>query len=467
MTSWLLSCSHARLRPVSGQPSLHVVVVELLAPEQPGERLPLHQPLVVRHLGRGERPVEVVRLGQAPREDRVERGTDRAGAALGGGQAEAHDARAAGGDGPAVARGRLRPRARGAHRVAAAVDHVVVERVLHARRLVRRAPEPARVGHVVGEEQLRRLAVRRLAREVVAPHRLVDREEPHRAVARVERGDRGLVAARPPRPAVAEPERRQQLQRRRVGAAVGHREPDQQVGRAPLRVLHDDVEVAVVVEDPGVEQLELRVVAPAPRALGEQPLVREGALRVLVERLHVRVRRHVVEVEPVVLRVLAVVPLVPREAVEALLEDRVGAVPERGGEAEQLVAVGDAEQPVLVPPVGAAPRVVVREVAPRVAVGAVVLAHGAPRALREVRAPQPPRRVLVAHLEEAEPLGVERPPGVAAPARERRDLEVSGRARRHLNPRLSGTPAPGRGARRGRSPGRRGTARPPAPSARA
>src|SRR5262249_26725475 len=66
---------------------------------------------------------------------------------------------------------------------------------------------------------------------------------------------------------------------------------------------------------------------------------------------------------------------------------RVASVPEREREAEAPVVVADAEETVLAPTVRAAPRVVVREVVPRGAVRAVVLADGAPLALGQIRAP--------------------------------------------------------------------------------
>ena len=94
-----------------------------------------------------------------------------------------------------------------------------------------------------------------------------------------------------------------------------------------------------------------------------------------------------VEVEVVLLDVLAVVALVAGQAEQALLEDRVAPVPQREREADPLVAVADAGEAVLVPAIGARSRVIVREVVPRGAVGAVVLADGAPGALAEVRAP--------------------------------------------------------------------------------
>ena len=59
-----------------------------------------------------------------------------------------------------------------------------------------------------------------------------------------------------------------------------------------------------------------------------------GRLRVLVEVLHVRVRRRAVEVEVVLLDVLAVIPLAVGQAEQPLLEDRILPVPQRQGEAQ-------------------------------------------------------------------------------------------------------------------------------------
>ena len=90
------------------------------------------------------------------------------------------------------------------------------------------------------------------------------------------------------------------------------------------------------------------------------------------------------------------VPLGRGQAEEPLLEDRVAAVPEGGGGDEELVAVADAEDPVLAPAVGLAPGQVVGEVVPGVAVGAVVLADGRPGAVADVRPPAPPAGGVVA-----------------------------------------------------------------------
>src|SRR6185369_1539750 len=84
---------------------------------------------------------------------------------------------------------------------------------------------------------------------------------------------------------------------------------------------------------------------------------------------------------------LAVVALAVGDAEEAFLQDRIRAVPEREREAENLLVVRDPGQTVLAPSIGARARLIVAEVVPGVAGVAVVFPHGAPLALREVRAP--------------------------------------------------------------------------------
>ena len=173
----------------------------------------------------------------------------------------------------------------------------------------------------------------------------------------------------------------------RLGAAIVDRELDEDVLRRFLGILDEDVEVAVLVEDSGVDQLVLELVlAPAPVRLHEVG-IRERRLGILVQVFHVRVRRRAIQVEVVLLDVLAVIALAVGQAEETLLEDRVRAVPERQGEAEPLLVIGDAGQAVFAPAVGARARLVVAEVVPGVAAFAVVLADRTPLALAEVRTP--------------------------------------------------------------------------------
>ncbi|MEZ4313310.1 MAG: hypothetical protein R3F14_35260 [Polyangiaceae bacterium] len=178
------------------------------------------------------------------------------------------------------------------------------------------------------------------------------------------------------------------------------------VGGGILCVFHGDIEVAVVCEEAEIGELQLGVARAAAGVLAEEGVVRIGALRVLVEEAEVAGGGGGVLVVVELFHVLAVVAFGAGEAEEALFQDGVLAVPEGEGEAEELVAVAEAGEAVLVPAVGAAAGVVVREVGPRVAGGAVVLADGAPRALGEVRAPVLPAEEALSLLVEALLLGV-------------------------------------------------------------
>src|SRR4029077_16632922 len=100
----------------------------------------------------------------------------------------------------------------------------------------------------------------------------------------------------------------------------------------------------------------------------------------------------------------AVVAFGVGQAKEALLENRVVAVPQCEREAELLGVVGDAGQAVLAPVVRARARLIVREVFPRVAVDAVILADRSPLALAQIRTPLPPGHAAVARRLQARQL---------------------------------------------------------------
>ena len=177
-------------------------------------------------------------------------------------------------------------------------------------------------------------------------------------------------------------------------AAVAGRDLDQDVLGRRLGILHEHVEVAVLLEDPGVEELVLHLVAAAPPVRLHQVGVGIGRLRVLVQELHVRVGRRAVEVEVVLLDVLAVVAFAVREPEEPLLQDRVLAVPQGEGEAEVLLVVGDPSQAVLAPAIRPGTGVIMGEEVPGIAVVAVVLPHRPPLPVREIRSPFPPGDLL-------------------------------------------------------------------------
>jgi hypothetical protein len=103
------------------------------------------------------------------------------------------------------------------------------------------------------------------------------------------------------------------------------------------------------------------------------------------------VRWRTVEVEVILLDVLAVITLAVAQSEQPFLEDRIAPVPQRQRKAEKLTVIGDAGEPVLTPAVSTILRVIMGEVIPSVAVRAVILAHGPPLPLTQIRPPFLPR----------------------------------------------------------------------------
>ena len=258
------------------------------------------------------------------------------------------------------------------------------------------APESAGVGLVVAGE---RCGSRRGVHPPAAEERV------RRPQAAAFDADLGAMLVVIPRPAVAEPEGGEEVEVGLVGTMVAHRHLDQDVLRARLRVVGDDLEVPAAVEDAGVDQLVFRFEPSPPRVLLDELFVGERALRVHVPPAHPGVRGSRVQVPPVLLGVLAVVAQLAVEPEDPLLEEGVHPVPEGEGEAEGLAIVADPAETVLVPPVGAGAGVVEGEGLPRIRVGAVVLAHRPPGALAHIRAPAPPGRAAARDLLKPLPFG--------------------------------------------------------------
>ena len=183
-----------------------------------------------------------------------------------------------------------------------------------------------------------------------------------------------------------------------LGAAIDRLDTNQNIVGSRLGVFDEDVEVAVAVEDSGIDKLELVIAFAAPAILFDQPAVGKFGLRVLVEKLHIGVGRRRIKVVIVFLGVFAVIALAAGQAENALLEDGVATVPKGESEADQLVFVRDSGKTVLTPAVGAAARLLVRKGIPRSSVGAVVLAHRAPLPLGEIGTPALPVDLALAVL---------------------------------------------------------------------
>ncbi len=379
-----------RCRPcgVAGEPLAHRVDVALLVPQHPGECLALNVTHVRGERKRRDAMVEIVCLPDALREDRVEPGAQRRAQSFRVAQAQLDGNRLAGADQENIVGCGLGAGVPGIHRFMAALHDEVVDPVLHVRCGIGHAEEAFIVRHVFREERL----TGRVAMQPEFPDLRVCGLEHQALVVRARDPDVWLRRARIPRPGVPEPERGEHVQGRCLGAAIGGADPDQDVLRRVLRVFHEHVEVAVVVEDSGIEKLVLRIVPPAPPVLIDEIRIGIGPLRVLVQVLHVGMARDVVEVEVVFLHVLAVIALVSAQTEQTLLENGICAVPERKREAEVLPVVRDSRDAVLAPAVGARAGLIVSQIFPRRTIGTVVLAHRAPLPLAEVGTPAAPWR---------------------------------------------------------------------------
>ena len=125
---------------------------------------------------------------------------------------------------------------------------------------------------------------------------------------------------------------RQQVQLGGGGTAIEGFNADADVFGVGFSILHENVPVAVVVEDTGVEEFVFRAylskIGTVAPVLLNQIGVRIFGLRILVQHAHVAVRGRAVEVEPVFLNILAVDTLVAGKAEHALFEDGVASVPQ-------------------------------------------------------------------------------------------------------------------------------------------
>jgi hypothetical protein len=88
------------------------------------------------------------------------------------------------------------------------------------------------------------------------------------------------------------------------------------------------------------------------------------------------------------------------ESEHAFFENRVVSIPESESKAEILVAIANTGNAIFIPTVGTRAGMIVREIAPGVAILAVILADGAPGALRQERAPTiPVALALLTHVQ--------------------------------------------------------------------
>src|SRR5262245_40036676 len=103
--------------------------------------------------------------------------------------------------------------------------------------------------------------------------------------------------------------------------------------------------------------------------------------------------------------VFAVVTLAIGEDEKSFFQECVAAVPECERQAQPPAVVTDPGETVFAPAIGPATGLVVRQVVPSIAVGAIVFANRAPLPLRYIGSPKSPRLLVAVGGFEAELLG--------------------------------------------------------------
>src|SRR5271166_7859 len=177
----------------------------------------------------------------------------------------------------------------------------------------------------------------------------------------------------------------------RVGTAVERFYADTDIFRRRLSVLDEDVEIPVVIEDAGIQQLELRSF-PSPAALLDQLLVRIFPLRILVEHTHVAMGGGVIEVEPILFYILAMISFAASEAEHALFQNGIAAVPKCQCKNQQLIPIANPGNTILAPAIGLAACLIMGKKIPSVPVRTIVLPNSSPGPVADVGPPFPPWR---------------------------------------------------------------------------
>lgn len=97
--------------------------------------------------------------------------------------------------------------------------------------------------------------------------------------------------------------------------------------RSTFTHLNEYIPIAVFVKRVRVQDFVLGHVSTSTLTLGYKLLVRKSSLGILVQELHIRMRRRRIEVVIQFLHVFAMIPLMARNAKQPLLQDRVLVVP--------------------------------------------------------------------------------------------------------------------------------------------
>ena len=190
-----------------------------------------------------------------------------------------------------------------------------------------------------------------------------------------------------PRPGVAKPEHRKQVQRRGFRSTVYDSDAYKNILGRSLSVFNIHVKIAVIVEYTCVNQFIFGHAAPATAILLYQVSIGIFDLVIFIQVFHIAVSRSIVKVVVVFFNVFSMVAFWPGQAKEAFLQNRITPIPECRCETDLLVTVAYSRYSIFSPTIGPGACVIVGQVIPGGAMRAVVLAHSAPGALTHIGPP--------------------------------------------------------------------------------
>src|ERR1700735_5575060 len=125
----------------------------------------------------------------------------------------------------------------------------------------------------------------------------------------------------------------------RIRSAIPRGYANENIFRIGLRVFHENIKVTILRENSSIYQLVFLILARSFAIFGNQLLVREFSVRILVQIFQIRTGRRGVEVVVILFDVLAMIAFAIGEAEEALFEDRVFLVPHGECETNVLVTI--------------------------------------------------------------------------------------------------------------------------------
>src|SRR5437868_2534646 len=126
--------------------------------------------------------------------------------------------------------------------------------------------------------------------------------------------------------------------------AVANFYSDADVFRVGFCVFDKYVEITIFIKDSGIQQFILWASAATIPVLFDQLCIWKSGLRIFVEILHVGMRRSRIEIEVILLHVLAVICFARDKTIQTFLQYRIVTIPKCQCKNQNLVAIADSGQ---------------------------------------------------------------------------------------------------------------------------